>query len=111
MKEVKAFVRHERANDVIKGLRDNNFMSITVTEAEGTGRFTRPDDKPSLRFPVTHSKMAKLELVCKKDDVGRVVNLISTHGGTGRKGDGIIYVSEVEQIFKVKTGEESAHEL
>ncbi len=55
--------------------------------------------------------MAKLELVCKNEEVGKIVKLISTYGGTGRKGDGIIYVSEVEQIFKVRTGEESQDEL
>lgn len=111
MREVKAFIRRKRATDVIKGLHDNDFKSITVTDVEGTGRFTRPDARPSLKFTVTHSKMAKLELVCKKEDVTKIVQIISEHGGTGEKGDGIIYVSEVEQIFKVRTGEESQHEL
>jgi hypothetical protein len=40
-----------------------------------------------------------------------VNRIISEHGRTHEKGDGIIYVSEVEQLFKVKTGEESKHEL
>ena len=111
MREVKAFVRSTRINDVIKGLRDSDFRSMTVTEAEGTGRFTEPDAKPSLKFPITHSKMAKLELLCKKEDVETIVRLIHENGGTGEKGDGIIYVSKVEQVFKVKTGEESRHEL
>lgn len=111
MREIKAFIRHERINEVIQALRDNNFWSMTISEAEGTGRLTKPDDKPSLRFPVTHSKIAKLELVCKKEDVNTIVKTISTHGSTGERGDGIIYVSAVEQIFKVRTGEESQHEL
>lgn len=111
MREVKAFIRHERATEVIQALRDNNFLSMTITEAEGTGRFTRPDDLPSLRFPVAHSKMVKLEIVCKKEDIKKVVKIISTHGSTGERGDGIIYVSAVEQVFKVRTGEESRDEL
>jgi nitrogen regulatory protein P-II 1 len=111
MKEVKAFIRHVQINNVIKGLRDNDFKSLTLTDVEGTGRFTRRDDKPSFKFPVAHTKMAKLEIICKKEDVEMVVRLIHEHGGTGEKGDGIIYVSDVEQIFKVKTGEESQHEL
>jgi nitrogen regulatory protein P-II 1 len=111
MREIKAFIRRSRATVVIKALRDNDFKSITVAEVEGTGRFTRPDAKPSLKFTVTHSKMAKLEIVCEKEDVETIVKLIHEHGGTGEKGDGIIYVSDVEQIFKVRTGEESQHEL
>jgi nitrogen regulatory protein P-II 1 len=111
MKEVKAFIRHVQINKVIKSLRDNDFKSMTLTDVEGTGRFTRRDDKPSVKFPVTHTKMAKLEIICKKEDVEMIVRLIHEHGGTGEKGDGIIYVSDVEQIFKVRTGEESQHEL
>ena len=111
MREVKAFIRRNRVNEVIKALRDHDFRSVTVTEVEGTGRFTKPDAKPSLKFLLTHSKMTKLELVCKKEDVSKIAKIISEHGGTGEKGDGIIYVSEVEQIFKVSTGEESQHEL
>jgi nitrogen regulatory protein P-II 1 len=82
-----------------------------VTEVEGTGRFTKPDAKPSFKFPVTHSKMAKLEPICKREDVEAIVKIIHEYGGTGEKGDEIIYVSEVEQVFKVRTGEESQHEL
>ncbi|WP_017732275.1 P-II family nitrogen regulator [Nafulsella turpanensis] len=113
MKEVKAFIRRNMVNGVLKALRDHDFRSVTVTEVEGTGRYTRPDndEKTSLKFQLTHSKMSKLELVCKKEDVTNIVQIISEHGGTGEKGDGIVYVSEVEQIFKVSTGEESQHEL
>lgn len=111
MREIKAFVRRKKANDVIKALRSNDFKSITVTEVEGTGRFSREDASPSLKFPVLHSKMAKLELVCKREDTDKIVKIISEYGGTGEKGDGIIYVSEVEQIFKVRTGKENKEDL
>ena len=111
MREVKAFIRRTRTNDVVKALRRNNFKSMTITEVEGTGRFTRPDSEPSLKFPVTHSKMSKLELVCKREDTTTIVQIISEVGGTGEKGDGIIYVSEVEQIFKVRTGKENKEDL
>lgn len=95
---------------ILKGLRGSGFKSMAVAEVEGTGRFTRPEVKPSLKFPITHSKMAKLELVCKREDVEAIVRLIHQHGGTGEKGDGIIYVSEVKQVFKVRTGEDSQDE-
>ena len=111
MREVKVFIRRTRTNDVIKALRSRDFKSMTVTEVEGTGKFTRPDSEPRLKFPITHSKMSKLELVCKKEDTVKIVQIISEAGGTGEKGDGIIYVSEVEQIFKVRTGKENKEEL
>lgn len=111
MREVKAFIRRKRATDVIKGLRDNDFKSMTVTDVEGTGRFTKPDAKPSLKFTVTHSKMAKLELVCKKEDVSKIAKIISEYGSTGEKGEGLIYVTDVLQIFKVRTGQESREDI
>lgn len=111
MREVKAFIRRTKTNDVIKALRSHDFKSMTATEVEGTGRFTKPASEYSLKFPLTHSKMSKLELVCKKEDTTKIVQIISEYGGTDKKGDGIIYVSEVEQIFKVSTGRDSREEL
>lgn len=111
MREVKAYIRHKRANEIVAALRNGGFSSMSIADVEGTGRYTKKGDMPSLRFPVTHSKMAKLEIVCKKEDVQEIVKIISKHGGTGEKGDGIINVSEVQQIFKVRTGKEDKQGL
>lgn len=107
MREVKAFIRQKKTNEVIKELRNNNFRSVTVSEVEGTGQLTKPDAKPSLRFPVTHNKMTKLELICQKEHVGEIIRIINKYGSTGESGDGIISVSKVEKVFKVRTGTES----
>mgnify|MGYP001809676447 FL=1 len=45
--------------------------------------------------------MAKIEIVCNDVDVEKIVSIISTKGRTGNPGDGIIYVSEVENVYKV----------
>lgn len=111
MRELKAFIRKEKTNDVIKALRDTGFSSVTVSEAEGTGRYTKKSDKPSLRFPVTHSKMSRLEVVCKKEDVDTIVRIIHEQGSTGEKGDGLVFTSEVMQVFKVRTGAESHDDI
>ena len=107
MREVKAFIREERTSKVIGALSDAGFGSITVSEAEGTGKYTKKEDMPSLRFPVTHSKMSKLEIVCKKEDVESIVKVIHDQGGTGEKGDGLVYVSDVPQVFKIRTGQQN----
>lgn len=66
---------------------------------------------PSLRFPVTHSQMSKLEIVCKKEDVDTIVRIIHKHGSTGEKGDGLIYVSDLLQVIKVRTGQETKEDI
>lgn len=111
MREIKAFIREHRVTEVVEALRKNDFRSMTLSEVEGTGRFTSKDDMPSLKFPVTHSKMVKLEMVCKKEDVKQIIQLICEHGSTGEKGDGIIYTSEVEQSIKIRTGEDNRDDL
>lgn len=111
MREVKAFIREKRANEVMRALRAKGFGSLTVSEAEGTGKYTKKSDSPSLRFPLAHSKMSKLEIVCKKEDVVSIVKTIHEHGGKGEKGEGLIYVSEVLQIYKVRTGKESREDI
>lgn len=58
MREVKAFIREKRANEVIEALREAGYKSLTVSEAEGTGKYTKKEDMPSFRFPVTHSKIS-----------------------------------------------------
>ena len=51
--------------------------------------------------------MTRLEIVCRKEDVGIIIRIIHKYGSTGEKGDGMIYVSEVIHVFKVRTGAES----
>ncbi|APU70175.1 MULTISPECIES: P-II family nitrogen regulator [Christiangramia] len=111
MREVKAFIREKRANEVMQALRAEGFKSLTVSEAEGTGNYTKKSDSPSLRFPLAHSKMSKLEIVCKKEDVENIVQVIHEHGGKGEKGEGLIYVSEVLEIYKVRTGKLSKEDI
>jgi nitrogen regulatory protein P-II 1 len=107
MREIKAFIRHRRTNQVVEALRHAGFSSLTLSEAEGTGKYTKEEDMPSLRFPVSHSKMTKIEIVCKKEDIDTIVKVIHEGGGNGERGDGLIYVSEVTDVFKVRTGEKS----
>ncbi|WP_034888838.1 P-II family nitrogen regulator [Gillisia sp. Hel_I_29] len=111
MREVKAFIREKRANEVMQALRTEGFKSLTISEAEGTGNYTKKSDSPSLRFPLTHSKMSKLEIVCKKEDVESIVQVIHQHSGKGEKGEGLIYVSEVLEIYKVRTGKLSKEDI
>ena len=111
MREIKAFIRTKRTREVVDALRDAGFSSLTVSEAEGTGKYTKKEDKPSLRFPVTHSKMTKLEVVCRREDVAKIVRVIHENGSTGEKGDGLIYVSDVMQVYKVRNGQESRDDL
>ncbi len=105
MKEIKAFLRPNKVNEILTHLKKEGFENITISVAEGTGNLQNEDASVSLEFAVTDSKIAKLEMVVKDSDVEVVVRVISEYGRTIYPGDGIIYVSEVRDVFRVKTGD------
>jgi len=105
MKEIKAFVKLNRIQRVIEALSENGFKSMTLSQAEGTGAFKTKGAKPSLDFHVTDSPVVKLELVCQNEEARSAIDIILDNGKTPDPGDGIIYLSAIEDAFQIKTGE------
>tara|TARA_R110002074_G_scaffold46347_1_gene119329 strand:+ start:904 stop:1233 length:330 start_codon:yes stop_codon:yes gene_type:complete len=106
MKEIKAFIRPEKLNEVAKSLKKDQFCCFTVFEGEGVGDYSDEDTQfPSLKFPFLHNKIIKIEIVCNKEDVDKLIDTIRTHARTGKRGDGLIYVSSVESQVRVRDGE------
>ncbi|MDK2843160.1 MAG: nitrogen regulatory protein 1 [Anaerophaga sp.] len=84
--------------------------NITLSSAEGTGKLQDENAFVSQKFSVTDSPMAKIVMVIEKAKVNTVVSIISEYGKTLNPGDGIIYVSNVEKAYRVKTGLENGEE-
>jgi len=104
MKEIKAFVRPNKVDNIVHHLKDAGFENMSISSAEGTGKLQDEDAFVSQKFSITDSEVAKLELVVKDEDVDKVVQIISEQGKTLNPGDGLIYVSDVNQIYRVKDG-------
>lgn len=104
MKEIKAFIKPKRVQVVVKSLRDAGFESVTLSKGEGTGAYKDPDASPSLDFHFTDSPIVKLELVCQNEEMDKAVQLICGKAQTPDPGDGIIYVSEIDDAYRIKTG-------
>lgn len=103
MKEIKAFIRPEKLNSVAENLKKEQYCCFTVFQGEGVGDYTDPKTEfPSLNFPFLHNKVVKIEIVCNKADVDKIINVIKTHARTGDKGDGLIYVSNVESKTRIR---------
>ena len=105
MKEIKAFIKPKRVQIVVESLRDAGFESITLSKSEGTGAYKSKNAAPSLDFHFTDSPVVKLELVCQDEDAGQVIRLISEKARTPEPADGLIYVSDVVDAYRIKTGE------
>ncbi len=105
MKEIKAFVKPSRLEKVVEALKEIGLESLTLLECEGTGTYKREDSLPSLKFHFADSKMIKIELVCQDDETDKIVKTICKNAATPYPSDGIIYVSDVNNVYRIKTGE------
>lgn len=109
MKLVKAYIRPMLLEEVYTALRAEGYCCMTVFEGEGTGRYSDPSDRHgSLNFPAMHTPVAKIEIAAEAKDVEPISEIIQKHGRTGHKGDGIVFVSPIEQITRIRDGEQGA---
>ena len=107
MKEIKAYVKLSRLEDVVSGLKDSGFCCMTIIDVSGLGNYRNPEDwKYSIEFVEKTSKLAKIELACPDGQAGKAVDVIKTRGCTHSAGDGIIFVYPLDRAVKIRTGEE-----
>lgn len=107
MKEIKAIIQPFVADHVLQSLREMpELPGATLSEVKGfgrqraLGRANSPDE--AAIFGV---KKIKLEIVVPDNLVEKVVQLIAKHAHTGNPGDGKIFVSTVDDVVKIRTGE------
>ena len=106
MKEIKAYVRRFIVEDVIRALRKAGAHRLAAIDVEGLADELVGEEKElSSELGSTYTPMVKLELICDKKDVERFVNEIKKAACTGRKGDGIIAVSNLDDVRGIRTGE------
>ena len=81
---------------------------MTFVECEGTGRYSDHEKEHiSQKFPFADAyRVIKLEILIDEEHTHQVVSLIRQSARTGYRADGMIIISPVERVFKVKTGEE-----
>jgi nitrogen regulatory protein PII len=105
MKEVKAYVRVYMVDKVIRGLEDAGFIDMTVIDAKAIRQGLRAEDLDySVELAERYMNVAKLEVVVRDSDLEQVIKIIQEKAKTGRKGDGLIYVSAVEEAVHIRTG-------
>jgi nitrogen regulatory protein P-II 1 len=105
MKEIKAYVRDSEIAEIVQAMESSGVSGMTITHVQAILDWADPDHfKYSLDTITKYTKVVKLELVCKDADVSRLIDVIKTHAHTGRSGDGMIFVTDVKEAVKIKTG-------
>ena len=109
MKLIKAYIRYRKFEDAYHALRANGFCCMTMVDCEGTGSYSdRESDHVSQKYPFTDAyRVVKLEVFVKTADVSKVVRLIRESARTGYRGDGMILVSSVDEVYKIRTDEDT----
>ncbi|MGD9573282.1 MAG: P-II family nitrogen regulator [Thermoleophilia bacterium] len=106
MKKIEAFIRHEALEQIHDALVARGLPSMSVSEVKGTGRqagFTE-NYRGSRRDVFLRPKL-KLEIVVDDADAERVIDTVLELAHTGEPGDGKIFVFEVAEAIRVRTGE------
>lgn len=105
MKEIKAFIRASCVERVVGSLDGIGVSGISIIEVEGLGNLADPKGaRYSVQTSERTSRIVKAELVCRDDDLHRIIETLRTAAYSGQPGDGIIYASTVEHAVKVRTG-------
>lgn len=107
MKLIKAYIRYRKTEEVYYALNKAGFCCMTFVECEGTGRYSDHEEEHiSEKYPFADAyRVIKLEILVSKENVDQVVEIIRENGRTGYRGDGMILVSPINEVYKVRTDE------
>ena len=107
MKLVSAIIKPFKLDEVREALSSMGVQGITVTEVKGFGRQKGHTELyRGAEYVVDFLPKVKVEVVVKSDDVDRCVDAIIKAARTGKIGDGKIFVSPVERVVRIRTGEQ-----
>ncbi len=112
MKEIKAYVRRSKMDDIVHGLKSIGVKAMSVIPVEGIGALADPEaSELSLSYVTNFSLVYKLEIVCRKRDTQHIVDTLLKLARTGAKGDGVIFISDIEIAIKIRSGDEGEFTL
>ena len=109
MKKIEAIIKPFKLDEVKESLQEVGIQGITVTEAKGFGRQKGHTELyRGAEYVVDFLPKVKLEVVVEDSLAERAVAAIQAAAKTGRIGDGKIFVSEVQEAIRIRTGERGA---
>ena len=112
MKVVIAIVKPFKLDDVKEALKDADVHGMTVTEVQGFGRQAgHTEVYRGTEYKIAFVPKARVEVLVDDGDADRVVDVIVQAARTGKIGDGKVWVSPVDSIVRVRTGERDADAL
>jgi|SRR5580658_3748849 nitrogen regulatory protein P-II 1 len=106
MKRIDAIIKPFKLDEVKEGLSEIGINGMTVTEVKGFGRTGgRKEIYRGSAYVVDFVPKVHIEIVATDDQVASILDTIERTAKTGKIGDGKIFVSEVAEVIRIRTGE------
>lgn len=106
MKKIEAIVRHFKLEDIKIALTEKGVHGMTISEVRGFGRQKGHTEMyRGTEYAVDFVPKVKMEIVCADSSLQMVISTIMKAAQTGQIGDGKIFISNLEDVIRIRTGE------
>ena len=107
MKKIEAIIKPFKLEDVKDSLSEAGITGMTVSDVKGYGRQQGHSELyRGAEYVVDFLPKIKLELIVAENQVDNTISIITESAKTGKIGDGKIFVSSIEKVVRIRTGEE-----
>lgn len=112
MKKIEAIIKPFKLDEVRNALDNIGVHGITVTEVKGSGRQKGVTEVyRGAEYHIPFIQKIKMEIVVNDDMVEKVASLLQETAQTGNIGDGKIFISHVEEVIRIRTGEKGPNAI
>lgn len=106
MKKIEAIIRHFKLDDIKTSLTECGVEGMTITEVKGFGRQKGHTEMyRGNEYAIDFVPKVKVEVVVSVERCDSVVETIMNHAQTGQMGDGKIFITDLAQVIRIRTGE------
>jgi nitrogen regulatory protein PII len=112
MKKIEAIIRPHKLDEVQEALGDAGFQGLTVSEVRGYGR--QKGHKEVYRgteYNINFVPKVKIEMICTDDRLEKAIDIIMKTAKTGEVGDGKIFIYDLKDAIRIRTGESGEEAL
>ena len=112
MKRIEAIIKPHKFEEVQEAVREAGVTGMTVTEVKGFGRQKgHTEIYRGSEYTVDFLPKTKIEILAAEDQVPAIVSAILQSASTGKIGDGKIFISEVDDVVRIRTGDHGVDAL
>jgi nitrogen regulatory protein P-II 1 len=112
MKKIEAIIQPHKLDEVKEALKTAGIDGMTISEVHGHGRQKgHTEVYRGSEYKIDLRPKIKIEIVIQNDDLDRIIGVITESARSGKIGDGKIFVSSIDEVFRIRNGERGTSAL